>query len=76
MYSKRMYCTVYTLLAMVFQGVHHMFTSGLPPGVTLNGVFYTLPARDITTQCSMKMMLAEMINNRKLSYGKVQMQNW
>jgi len=28
----------------------HLFTSGLPPGVTLNGIFYTLPARDITTQ--------------------------
>ncbi len=51
-----MYCTVFTLLAMVFQGVHlHMCGEGevlrclgsntfvhigLPPGGTLNGVFY------------------------------------
>ena len=68
----------------------HLFTSGLPPRVTLNGVFYNTSLPGISQHndnendaCGndlhwhFKIGCGEKAsNNRKLSYGKVQMQNW
>jgi hypothetical protein len=68
----------------------HLFTSGLPPRVMLNGIFYNTSCQGYhntmineNDACRndlhwhFKIGCGEKAsNNRKLSYGKVQMQNW
>jgi len=73
----------------VWEGTH-LFTSGLPPRVTLNGIFYhtscqgyhnTMINENDACQNDLHWNIKigcgeEVSNNRKLSYGKVQVQNW
>jgi hypothetical protein len=67
----------------------HPITYGLPPGGTLNGVFYNTSCQGYhktminENACRNDLHFTfkigcgeEVNNNRKLSYGETQMQNW